>query len=357
MYTVASYLVEQITGSSFKEFLKQTFFDPLGMTSTNLLPANAIAAGLQERIMTPYWWSTENQTYTPVMLQHIPEAQGAGSIITSVNDYIKWVKAIMNQEHPISTEIYKGITKPRIIENPDDDIDDLDPRTSTALYAAGLSIRYYRGYKVIDHDGSDPGVGSKHFFLPELKFGGVILGNSNSADQLADVISHELIDEALQVPASERPDWNSRERERDSVSERESQDQNREQRTKLCPDLDDGVKWPQNTPLEAYTGQYWNAGYHGMTVEIKDDQLFVDATDRTMGFTLAFEHLCNQTVYIAHSNDYYEGREEELAAEFRFENDKVVRMGIDLESELEEYIWFDKVVDGPALLVQNRGGS
>lgn len=124
----------------------------------------------------------------------------------SVNDYIRWVKAMMNHEVPITEGIYKGLVKSRIFQN--QEAENLNPLTSPSVYAAGWEIFYYRGHMVASHDGADPGFGTIHFFLPEFKFGGAIFGNSSDAGILAAIVMRELIDEVLKVPQAERPDWN-----------------------------------------------------------------------------------------------------------------------------------------------------
>jgi hypothetical protein len=100
---------------------------------------------------------------------------------------------------------------------------------------------------------------------------------------------------------------------------------------------------PQETPLNAYIGKYWHPGYHALTVEIKGDKLFIDATDRSMGFTLTFDHVCEQTKYTAHLSDFLEGGDDPVQAEFRFEDGKAVKMGLHLEIALKEMIWFERV--------------
>ena len=270
--------------------------------------------------------------------------QGAGSIYTSGNDYIKWVRAVMNREPPITEEVSKGITKPRTIESPEDDINDLPPLTSTTLYAAGWDVRYYRGHKIVSHDGMTSGFGSVHFFIPVFEFGAVLFGNSTGegemgAGAVTAVLSHELIDEVLNVPDSERPDWNAR--ARNEEKERQDNDTEDKDLEKMLA-VDMTQRQPQETPLSAYTGNYHHAGYHSLVVEIRDDKLFVDAEDRSEGFNLTFEHVCDQTKYIAHLKHYLEGGDEKVAAEFVFEKDRVVRMGLRLELQLDEYIWFDR---------------
>lgn len=336
MYTVATDLVEKTTGVEFPDFLEEHFFRPLGMDSSNLQPERARAKGLGERIATGYFWDKESEEYKGFQDPDTPESQGAGSIITSANDYIKYVKAIMNFEAPFTEEMYKGLIKSRSFQDPSYKL--LRPHTSPTIYAAGWELRWYRGRMIVIHDGMIPGFGGTHFFLPEVKFGAAIFGNSASAWDVACVLTQELIDEALEVPKDQREDWNKIEEE---LGGDDDDGDVAELQEMLCP----GIKEPEplNTPLSVYTGEYSNPGYHKMKVEIKNDQLFIDAKDRSMGFELTLGHICNQTKFIAHLADEFEGGDIPFRAEFELQDNKAVRMGLHLEAEIEEYIWFSRL--------------
>lgn len=340
MYTAASYLVEVVSGMPFSDYLETKFFAPLGMASTNLQPTRAIEKGLGHRIATGYFWNDETNEYEPIEAWDCPDGQGAGSIITTAEDYLKWVKALMNREGPITEEVYNGLVKMRTITETDPHGKSIATNCSPTAYGAGLEAYWYRGTLVIGHDGCISGFGSTHFFVPSLKFGGVILGNGSGAWSVAGILSRELIDEALQVPVDERPPW--AEHQRDLVEEEEPKEELEELRKKQGLAGEEPEK--QVLPLEAYTGTYSNAGYHEMVVIVKDNELFVDATDRSSGgFFLRFEHVCQQRKYIAHLVQGFEGGDELLAAEFELEEDRAVKMGVHLEVELEELIWFSKV--------------
>jgi hypothetical protein len=341
MFSVAAYLVERLSGLTFEDFLRQRIWDPLGMKSTNLQTQSALDAGLE--LAHPSKWNDERHEYVPVEPQHAPEALGAGLVVTSVNDYARWVNALMNQQHPISKEVYDSLTKPRSFGDLDD-LDKLAPYHSPSLYSAGLASYYYRGYQVIGHDGYDPGTTSMHFFLPQMKFGCVIFSNSVGGATVHPILRHEILDHLLRVPKGERIEWKARERDLVKQDVEETVEANEKRRKGLCPEYE-GKAQPQPGSLESYIGDYWNAGYRGMKVKIdKDQKLVIDATDRTMGFTLRFEHLCSGTKYIAHRDDYFMGGDEELAAEFVFENGKVVKMGLELEADVDrERIWFQKM--------------
>lgn len=337
MYTMATDLVEEISGLEFPDFLDEHFFKPLGMDSSNVQPSRARARGLGDRIAPGYFWDKESGEYKGWENPSTPEAQGAGSVITSVNDYIKYVKAMMDREAPFTEGLYKGLIRSRSFQDPE--YKHQSPHTSPTLYAAGWELRWYRGRLIVSHDGMISGFGTTHFFLPEFKFGAVIFGNASSAWEVAFVLAQELIDEVLEVPKDQREDWNKVEEE---LGGGEFDDDDLETvQKRLCP----GIKEPEplETPLGAYTGDYWNLGYHGMKVEIKEGRLFIDAKDRSMGFELSFSHVCNQTKFVAHLADEFTGGDIPFRAEFELSGGKAVRMGLHLEAGIEEYIWFDRL--------------
>ncbi|KAI0512874.1 beta-lactamase family protein [Xylaria bambusicola] len=334
MFTVATYLVEQKSGLAFADFLQEHFFKPLEMHSTQLQPARAKSFGLGDRISTGYHWDEKSERYIGFDVWDSPEDQGAGSIITSASDYLKWVKALMNQDHPIDEEIYKGLIRMRSFTEPDPE--DGLPLTSPEMYAAGLEVFYYRGHMVISHDGGIPGYGSRHFFVPSLKLGGVILGNTDATGTLGTILAYELIDEALGVPSPERMDWNKVLEERNAKYENDPKEE--ELRRVLREDAE-----AQKMPLSIYTGTYWNPGYKGMTVEIKDGKLYIDASDRSIGFFIVLDHVRGETEYLGHVSNWLSRSEYDLwPARFLFHNDKPVKFGLELEKEAE-MIWFDRI--------------
>lgn len=292
-----------------------------------------------------YNWQEDHQAFVPVDYQETPEAIGAGSIFTSANDYIKWVKALMDQEPPISADVYKGLVKPRAIQDPEPDAEEEDPFTSPILYATGLETYHYRGHKIVVHDGLISGFASCHFFLPGIKFGGVILGNSSSAGSVITIIFRELIDEVLNTPVSERPDWNARQH---SAIERSEKKELEEAALK-----EDSLPQPLDVPLSTYIGKYLNAGYHEMVVEERAGQLFIDATDRSFRCTFTLEHISGGTKFRATLVDDFEGEEEKLDAEFLLDDGKVTQMGLKLEPDMDDMIWFKRLeqsADDPSLL-------
>jgi CubicO group peptidase (beta-lactamase class C family) len=329
MYTVAAYLVERMSGLTFSDFLENHLFRPLAMHSTNLQPKRARAKGLGDRIATGYFWDKKAGKYQAIPYSDSPEAQGAGRIITSANDYIKWIKAMMKQEGPITESVYKGLIERRISLDPPAD-NDREPDRSQAYYAVGWQILEYRGYMMVSHDGWDDGFVSTHFFLPDLKFGGVILSNSDHASDVVSTLTYKMVDWTVQAQQSRglldmmialELEPGSKSEDDDDGSSIEFENQLRKE---LCPAAKE--KMPQIMPLSAYMGQYWNPGYRCITVEDKNSTLFVDATDRSFPFTLTFEHVCEQTKYIVYMNRKTESGNYPIKAEFRLTGDQAVEL-------------------------------
>lgn len=244
----------------------------------------------------------------------------------------------MNREPPISEELYHGLVKVRISTSPEGEISLHEPTTG---YAAGLEIERYCGYQIVTHGGLVSGFHSLFFFLPELKFGAVLLGNTGDDNVRTNFpaikIAIELLDEVLKdktcddttllhaktrVPVAAQC--------QQSASKHEARSEPREVSTK-------------DAPLHVYTGQYCNPGYHCLVVSIKSGALFIDGTDRSEAFTIRFEALHNYTAFVAHMTDYWEGGDDIFEATFEIVEGEAMRMGIFLEDELDDYIWFHKV--------------
>ncbi|EGX89012.1 D-aminopeptidase, putative [Cordyceps militaris CM01] len=352
MYTVATHLVQVESGQSFAEFLEQRIFEPLGMESTTLQPDRARERGLGHRFAQGHIWDKASETYRALECRTCPEGQGAGSIISSVDDFIKWVQALMMRTFPVTEQVYQGLVRMRSIVNPTGRR--LKPHSSPALYAAGMEVYYYRGHEVIGHDGHITGFASRFVFLPGLPFGIVVMGNSAGAGAVCSSMIRVLTDDALHVPDSERHLLKKKKvRTKKSIPVR-TKHSPRNAQTSLAEAAptgrggfvkteDDRTGKLPETALKAYIGKYSNPGYHVLTVIVRDGRLFVDATDRSMGFTLTFEHFEDQSRGIAYLSDAVEGGSEPVDAKFIFQDGRVVRLGLDLEPAIRDLIWFDRL--------------
>ncbi|KAG9601130.1 beta-lactamase/transpeptidase-like protein, partial [Aureobasidium melanogenum] len=337
MYTAATHLIETLSHSTFSAFLHEQLLRKLDMGSTFLQPSE-VHHGKQDGLLsTPYYF--RDGAYHETCHQETPEAQGAGSIQTSVNGLAKFIRAMINQAGPITDAIYEAITKPRIIKSQRSKLQKNRSNDPPASYALGWDVHYYRGAQIISHDGVITGYGSRMFFLPDYKVGAVILGNSDGAFDLSFIIQSSLVDEILDIPKEQRFDVANQRLQRFTA-----QEARREKNLRKNAARRDQTKGTLEMPIEAYLGSYHNRGYRDVTVQEKGGLLFIDGRDRSMPFTMLLEHVSNNTVFRGYLAD--DTGEDVVSVRFRIGSDgQASTIGMVLEPALGDdgFIWFDRM--------------
>lgn len=353
MYTVLTHLTEAKSSQSFSKFLQERIFDRLGMTSSSLQPEGAKAKGHDHLLAKGHVWDKKFMSYRDFDVVNCPEGQGAGSVISSANDFIKFLRALIDRNGPITEDVYQGLTRPR------------SRRTANhrqrkvgidrIFYTAGMDLYWQGEHAVFGHSGDITGFGSRFAFLPDLKFGAIVMGNSSGTNSVAAQLFRELIAEVVdsdigrqQLSAVAVRDVHTKLPEVRMYPRSESQNHSsgmdktkgRDQK-RDSPEVK--VASHGTMALGTYIGDYWNPGYHNMRVEIRDNGLFIDATDRSMGFTARLKHKRDQSIFDAHVRDAFDTGDEILMTEFTIEDGKVARMGMDLEPLIGNLIWFHKV--------------
>ncbi|PTB65688.1 beta-lactamase/transpeptidase-like protein [Trichoderma citrinoviride] len=352
MYTVASYLVERKVRTSFADFLEGHIFHPLGMTQSNPWLNRARQRGLGDYISPGYWWDPERSEYHCFPKVDSPAAQGAGSIVTNVDDYIKYIRALMNREPPFTEEVYNGLIRPRSIVS--QDYETLLPYRSLAVCAAGWEVFHYRGFMVVAHGGRTVGSSATSFFVPALKFGATIFANTGSGAAAGDLLMQEFVDEVMEIPYHQRvaPSLKIHQLSRSGLySDAFYKKANIRINAKGAPARAKASKQKpgpesagQKIPLHTYQGKYWSPGWRGIRADIdaQTGQLVIDFSDRLNGFTLALDHVAGQTTFVGQKRYLRGGLGSKMRVEFRLEGDVVQWVGIMLEPELDDYIWFKR---------------
>lgn len=340
LYTVATYLIEKLSGKPYPEFLRTKLWVPLDMSNTyHDLPGLADMPAHQ-RLATGYRWDEKQEAHIAIPSFPQPEGHGAGCIFSTATDYAKWVRALLHRKAPFSPAAHKDLTTPRTIipfEEPWK-----IPYYSQPLYALGWIVESYRGHAVVGHDGDVTGFKALVRYMPEFDWGVVILGNSDDAFYPAQVLSQVLMDGVLGVPEKERVDWLRfwREWEEKEGEEEEGDDEDDEDGFQ-CPDCPE----PLGVSIQEVAGSYYNAGYKGLVLEIKEGKLVADCSDRCWPFDLTFTHLSGSR-FVAGRKDSWSGEAtSKLKAKVRIgKGGEVESLGVAFEPKLEgQLIWFDRV--------------
>ena len=175
-YAVLAKVVEQLSGLSFRDFLKQYIFEPLGMQYT--IVSDNHNEVIKNRAVS-YWpisdtaWERRNLVF---------DAYGDGGIITTVKDLVQWDKAFYQDLLGVKDFAEKMYQKGRL--NSGRQIE----------YARALQIRNYKGQRMITHNGGMLGFRVDMVRFPDQKTSIILLGNSaymnptGDALKLADIV-------------------------------------------------------------------------------------------------------------------------------------------------------------------------
>ena len=250
MFMTAGYLIEQVSGQTWEDFIRTRFFGPMEMknslTSTSGMPHAADAS-------LPY--NEEKDVVKAIPYRVIDSVGPAGSINSSVRDMASWLIVQMNggkyKDKQIIPEAQLRITQsPQVVMPPTPGLPQYD-ELFHQMYAMGWMISAYRGNPIQMHGGAIDGFLSQVAMLPRQKVGVVVLTNC-TPNRLYDVIAYQVFDRFLGL---EPVDWNKRKREEVARA--------KEQQEKARADAEAARK-KNTTPSHAladYAGKYEHPGY------------------------------------------------------------------------------------------------
>lgn len=221
MFGAVGHMIETVTGKWLGNFLRERIWEPLGMGSTFFSLEDALDYTRKNRtsnLATGYRWmsgsSSSEDYFAPEEYMDLSAVGGAGAVISTVNDYAQWVRAMMYQLPPMSKAGYAALVEPRSIVKVPLELQNLPgferPFTATTLYSLGWDQEVYRNHRFIMHDGGLVGFGASVRYLPDKGWGVILMGNTaETSNNAAAILGWHLIDEMLETPMNERFDWNA----------------------------------------------------------------------------------------------------------------------------------------------------
>jgi len=189
-YNILGVIIEKISGKTYGEFLKEQFFEPLGMEDTLFDNYNLIIKRRAKGYQGP---SGEIQNANFVSMS-VPYA--AGAVISSVDDMVVWNRALFDGKilSPASfAEMTTGISTPAF-EGHKHGMHD----GSFGQYAFGLFVREVAGHPVFEHGGAVEGFLAFNIYVPDEKLSIVILQNTTGQNGIRK-LANKLIAIALGV--------------------------------------------------------------------------------------------------------------------------------------------------------------
>lgn len=264
MFMTAGYLVGQVTNSTWEEFTRRRIFEPLGMSNSNFSVEDSKKSNDHS---LPYIRKEDKIEAVP--FRNIDNIGPAGSINSSINDMLKWVRLHLNKgkigdSQLISEEGHKEMYTPAMfLKEP---ILSLQPDGQSDMnYGLGWFLETYRGHRLVHHGGSIDGFYSLVVFLPNDNLGAVVLTNLSGTPFLYISMGYILdmmldLDQGWEKINDERYEKMKKDREK-REKEKEKKEEDRVQGTS------------PSHPLKDYTGEYENPAYGKITIQQEEDSL------------------------------------------------------------------------------------
>lgn len=290
-YTIAGGIIEEVTGQSWEENIKNTIFQPLNMVNSFTAYDEmknsgdfSIGYGLykDEIVKVPY--------------EKMYAISPAGAVKSTALDMCNWMKAWLNngyfQEEAVLPESY--VKNAMTLHNIGDDNYEKD----AFLFGDGLGwrLRSSYGHYRVEHGGNSFGFSSELMMFPFEKIGIVVLTNQNLSllpYMVADIIVRRLfqLETTIEYPISVEEVYKP---------ELKSKGLNKE-------------KMPTHS-LNDYEGNYMAKGYGEISIMKVDDGLL--AVFPTYDFKL--EHLYYNSFYLKGTEDFNEPYSPEFNVKFNY---------------------------------------
>ena len=275
-YLAAGQIIEKVTDTTWADYVSTHFLKPLKMdrtlTSTNELKKS-------KNVATPYFY--EDGNHYEIEWSNWDNIAPAGALISSVNDYAKWLMVNLNKGKLNNTELFSStsfnnLTTPRT----NFPVGENEERVNFKSYGLGWSLQDYQGYKIVGHGGGYDGMISKSTFVPEKGLGVIVL--TNSLNWVPGAIVNKTLD-VLLADKMDGEDWSKLylgyKRQQDS-SANVKKVENENLRGKLqVSHLDFGE----------YVGTYKDKMYGTTTITQKGSKLFM-SMDETPMFKAQLTH-------------------------------------------------------------------
>ena len=175
-YFILGYIIEKASGMSYQKFIKERIFDKIGMK-------NSYYGSHSEFIKNrASGYSKNEKNFTNAQYISLTLPYAAGSIMSNVDDMLKWQTAIINDVFVSEKTIDKAFTNYTL--NNGDKIN----------YGYGWSLNELNDVETIEHGGAIPGYLSMGVFVPSKNVYVIVFSNcgcqspTNSALEIAALV-------------------------------------------------------------------------------------------------------------------------------------------------------------------------
>jgi len=177
MYFLAGQIVAARSGVSWDDYVRQRFFDPLGMSQTTSSYDEA-----EQR--DDYAWPhvrRDGETVPRSDRARADNVAAAAGVVSNIVDWSRWVRfnldeGLWNGERLVDATALAETRRPQILLTPAYQ-GYFNPDALLNAYGFGWVVSEYRGRTLVEHGGTLPGNASIIALVPEEEIGIVLMSN------------------------------------------------------------------------------------------------------------------------------------------------------------------------------------
>lgn len=265
LYVAAGEVVPAASGQSWEDFVQGRILKKLGMEPCAVTPQR-----LSDRrnVATPH--APVNDRMQPIAPDNLEVVGAAGSIQCNITGMAKWVNlmlaegALPSGERLLSQKQALELTSPQTLLPVDREGLGAQAGMRFQSYALGWGVSDFRGWTLVQHDGSVSGMNSMVAMLPQQKFGVIVL--TNQPDDSAKIaLILQMLD--AQLGHSDN-DW--------VTLLKTAKDEDRQEVASIERDIAKAVRsagGKATLPLKAYAGDYRDPWRGDVAVRLDGDHL------------------------------------------------------------------------------------
>ena len=216
LYMVAGQLIEEVSGKTWEQFVRDEIYQPLGMSRSTVSDAEFQAVADRALPHTRTGGPIVGMGTQQVLSKDAAlgaNAAPAGALAISANDMTRWLstqlargKIAGSDKRLFSAEQSAQMWRPMILQP----VSELPPEFKATqpnfdTYALGWDVQDYRGAKIISHGGAVFGSLATVALIPDRNVGFYIAVNSNEGEIVRGLM-YELLDHYLGLPADQWPE-------------------------------------------------------------------------------------------------------------------------------------------------------
>jgi CubicO group peptidase (beta-lactamase class C family) len=170
-FNLLGFIVENLSGQSYWDFLSQRILHPLGMSSTtNRLPT----------LIIPHRASGYEQTNHVLVNRDydLTDVFSAGALVSTVGDLARWNSAL-DREDLLGAKSQQAMWQPAVLND-----------GTVTQYGFGWRIEKFEGHKNIGHGGSTSGFSATIQRFPDDQLAVIILTNTD--EQIATALARKV---------------------------------------------------------------------------------------------------------------------------------------------------------------------